>query len=191
MLAGGHRHGDSDRGCHRPTGLAAADCMERQIQNGAGGVGRTGHLADSLAAAPIENSRYTSRPHLESRGRAGLSASGEIERVQSCEAARGTQFSQSFAGILGAGFCRCDRGLLGGSASRPHAEYCHMAGSAALARGRRRHISACQRGLAHLRCVDDSCWRGHWPEPEAGQRSFSRWRRFSRPFLQLHSSPFC
>ncbi|MEI9969442.1 MAG: ABC transporter permease subunit [Terracidiphilus sp.] len=166
--AGGHCHGDSHRGGHRSTGVAAADCVERQIQDGAGGDLRTGHFTDSCAAAPIEDSRYASRPHLESRGRADLSASGEIERVQSCEAARADKFRQGVAGGLGAGFCRGDRGLLGGSASRPHASYRYIAGSAALTRRRSGDIPACQRGVAHLRRMDYSSWRGDWAEPKAG-----------------------
>ena len=41
----------------------------------------------------------------------------QIKRVPRCEAARGDEFRQGVAGVLGAGFCGCGGRLLGGSAS--------------------------------------------------------------------------
>ena len=43
-------------------------------------VGRAGHFADPRAAAPIEDSRHSSRPHLESRRGADLPAHGAEQR---------------------------------------------------------------------------------------------------------------
>ena len=46
-LVGRIRGGDSDRRRHRSVGLAAADCLERQIQIRAGRIRRPRHFADS------------------------------------------------------------------------------------------------------------------------------------------------
>ncbi len=78
------------------------------------------------------------------------------------------KFRQGVAGVLGAGFCRGDRGLLGRGASHSHAEYRYTAGSAAPARRRGGDIPARQCGVVDLGCLDHSCRRGHRAESEAG-----------------------
>ena len=92
-------------------------------------------------------------------------------------------WSLAFAGALA--------GLLGSRAGRAHAQDHHLARPAPAARGRGGDISARQRFAAHLRRMDDSCRRGHRPEPKARAHRAAAgadyWPRCRRP----HFSPSC
>jgi hypothetical protein len=133
--------------------LAAADCLERQIQIRAGRVRRPRHLADSstLIQRSTLLSSIPGRIWTASKS-PSTAAWPALKSAASSSPSTKTKSGPKLSRSLGIGYCRRRRASAWGATQAVvHAAPSHLARLSPAARRRRRHLPARQRFPAHLR----------------------------------------